>query len=236
MKNDGSKRKKYLLIIIAAAVGVALIGALTAVCLPFFMRLAEPEFQAGFREWVESLGFGGWLVMLAIQMIQVIVALIPGEPVELLAGVLYGAWGGLGTCLLGLVLASALVFFSVRKFGYPLVSRLFGEKRLREFKFLNNTKSVETATFVLFLIPGVPKDILTYVAGLSVIRPAQFLLISTLARIPSILSSTMMGATMSSGRWGITLVIFLLVAAIGLVGIRYKTAIISRVSGHRHNT
>lgn len=236
MKNAGSKWKKNLLLIIAGAVGVVIIGALTAVCLPFFIRLTEPEFQASFRDWVESLGFRGWLVMLAIQMIQVIVALIPGEPVELIAGVLYGTWGGLFTCLLGLLLASALVFFTVRRFGYPLVSRIFGEKRLREFKFLNNAKKIETVTFVLFLIPGVPKDILTYVAGLSVIRPVQFLLIATLARIPSILSSTMMGATMSTGRWGVTLIIFLLVAAIGLVGIRYKTAIINRMSGHRHNT
>lgn len=120
------------------------------------------------------------------------------------------------------MIASSAIFFLVRRFGYRLVARIFGEQKLSEFKFINNTKKVETVTFILFLIPGTPKDMLTYLAGVSKIRPAQFLLISTFARIPSIITSTWMGASVSRGNWGMAIVVFLLTAAIGLVGILYK--------------
>lgn len=112
------------------------------------------------------------------------------------------------------MIASSAIFFLVRRFGYRLVARIFGEQKLSEFKFINNTKKVETVTFILFLIPGTPKDMLTYLAGVSKIRPAQFLLISTFARIPSIITSTWMGASVSRGNWGMAIVVFLLTAAI----------------------
>ena len=64
-------------------------------------------------------------------------------------------------------LASSTIFFSVRRFGYKLIRRLFGEDKLKEFDFLSNTEKVEAVTFVLFLIPGTPKDMLTYLAGVS---------------------------------------------------------------------
>ena len=113
------------------------------------------------------------------------------------------------------------------------MERLFGAKRVNEFKFLNNTRRVETVTFILFLIPGTPKDMLTYIAGLSKIRPSRFLLLSTFARLPALITSTTMGATMSRGNWLLTLCIFLLTAAIGLVGIRYRDQILEHL--HRRH-
>ncbi|MBE6907095.1 MAG: TVP38/TMEM64 family protein [Ruminococcaceae bacterium] len=210
-----------------------LLVAITAVSMPFFSRLSDPATQQKLQLLVESMGFSGFFLVLGIQIIQVIIAFIPGEPVELLAGVLYGAWGGLFLCLLGIVLTSSAIFFTVRRFGYPLVLRLFGKEKIRDFKFLNNTEKVEIVTFILFLIPGTPKDMLTYLAGISGIKPSRFLLLSAFARIPSIVTSTTMGATMSHGNWKMTLLIFLLTAGTGLLGILYKDKIISHL--HRQH-
>ena len=107
--------------------------------------------------------------------------------------------------------------------------RIFGQKKVDEFKFLNNTKKVETVTFILFLIPGTPKDMLTYLAGISKIKPSRFLLLSTFARIPSIITSTLMGATMSRGNWITAALVFLLTLAIGLVGLFYKQKIMEHL-------
>lgn len=236
MKRDASSKKnqiRWLVILILAS--LILIAALSALCMPFFSKLSDPAFQAQLRIWIDSLGLAGWLVMLGIQMAQIVIALIPGEPVELLAGVIYGAWGGLFTCLLGIVLASAAVFFTVRRFGYPLIERTFGKAKLEQFSFLNNTKKIETLTFILFLIPGTPKDMLTYFAGVSPIKASHFLFLSTFARIPSIITSTLMGATMSQGNWTMTLLIFLLTAIIGLVGILYKNKLMDRLHKHHDN-
>lgn len=228
-KLSPEEKKQYRNLIAAAIAFVLVIGILSLLCMPLFERLSAPDNQEQLRAWINSLGFTGWLVILGIQILQIIIAFIPGEPVELLAGGLYGAWGGLFTCLLGIVTASSAIFFIVRKFGYRLVARIFGEQKLSEFKFINNTKKVETVTFILFLIPGTPKDMLTYLAGVSKIKPAQFLLISTFARIPSVITSTWMGASVSRGNWGMAIIVFLLTAAIGLFGILYKQKIMDQL-------
>ncbi|MCR2027068.1 TVP38/TMEM64 family protein [Anaerotruncus colihominis] len=226
------ERKQYVLLCGVVVLFIALTGVITALCMPFFSKLSDPAFQAQFQEWINSLGFGGWLVVLGIQIFQIVVAFIPGEPVELIAGVLYGAWGGLATCLLGVVLASSAIFFTTRRFGQRLVVRIFGQKKVDEFKFLNNAQKVETVTFILFLIPGTPKDMLTYLAGISKIKPSRFLLLSTFARIPSIITSTLMGATMSRGNWITAALVFLFTLAIGLVGLLYK----QKIMDHLHRS
>ncbi|MEM1483976.1 VTT domain-containing protein [Oscillospiraceae bacterium PP1C4] len=228
-KRSPAEKKQYLVSALIITAALMLIGILSALCMPFFSRLSDPTFREELQIWIHSLGFQGWLILLGIQMLQIVIAFIPGEPVELLAGVLYGAWGGLATCLLGTLLASTAIFFTVRMFGYPLVVGIFGKEKLNQFKFLNNAEKVAAVTFILFLIPGTPKDMLTYLAGVSRIKPAQFLLISTFARIPSVITSTLMGATMSRGNWGMTVLLFLLTAAIGLIGIFYKEKFMQRI-------
>ncbi len=230
MKKEPDRSKFWVAVTILFFI---LLVAVTAASMPFFSRLSDPATQQKLQLLVESMGFSGFFLVLGIQIIQVIIAFIPGEPVELLAGVLYGAWGGLFLCLLGIVIASSAIFFTVRRFGYPLVLRLFGKEKIRDFKFLSNAEKVEIVTFILFLIPGTPKDMLTYLAGISGIKPSRFLLLSAFARIPSIVTSTTMGATMSHGDWKMTLFIFLLTAGTGLLGILYKDKIISHL--HRQH-
>lgn len=231
-KHAPGAKKPYLLLALVFGAGLALIVVLTVLLLPEFRRLTDPAVQQALRVWVRSLGLAGWLFTLGVQILQVVIAFIPGEPVELLAGVLYGTWGGLGTCLLGILLASSFIFFTVRRFGCRLVYRLFGKDKLAEFEFLNKTEKVEAVVFLLFLIPGTPKDMLTYFAGVSRIKASSFLLLSTFARLPSVVTSTMMGATMSRGDWTGTLIVFLITAAIGLFGIFYKRRILDML--HRH--
>lgn len=221
-------------VVLLAVAGALLIAVATVLLWPFIRQLANPATQAQFKAWVQSLGAWGWLLLLAIQALQIIIAFIPGEPVELLAGLLYGTWGGLALCLLGCVLASALVFTVSKKLGMPLLYRLFGREKVESFGFLKDSKRVETVVFILFLIPGTPKDMLTYVAGVSTLSLPKFLAISTFARIPSILTSTMMGASVSNGAFGVTVLIFCITALLGILGIRYKDRMIAyckRVGG-----
>ena len=236
MKNhklSAQEKKQDRKLAIVGLFFVLLIGALSLALWPYFSKLSDPVYQEPLRAWINKLGFAGWLAVLGVQMLQIIIAFVPGEPVEILAGVLYGSFGGLLTCLLGIVLSSSLVFFTARKFGHSLVSKIFGRDKLEEFSFINNTEKVEITTFVLFLIPGTPKDMLTYIAGITKIKPSQFLLISTFARIPSVITSTLMGDTLSRGNWALTIVIFLITAAIGLVGILYKSKIIGRLKKNK---
>lgn len=221
-----SKKQKRTLILISA-IFLLLVGILSLFFMPFFNRLSEPAFQVRFQQWAIQQTWKGQIFVLLIQMIQVIIAFIPGEAVELLAGFLYGPWLGLLLSLTGCLIASACVFAFVRKFGTKLLKKIFRKDSLEEYDFLQNSKKIEIITFVLFLIPGTPKDLLTYVAGASPIRMSTFLILSTFARIPSILSSTFMGATFGEGNFGTTAVVFLLTAAVGFFGIFFKDSIIN---------
>ena len=112
------------------------------------------------------------------------------------------------------------------------MERLFGKEQVLQFDFFHDNRRMETVTFLLFLIPGLPKDMLTYLAGISRIRAGRFLVISTLGRFPAIVTTATMGSTMSQGNWIATLLIFLFTAAVGLVGIRYKDRLLDRMRAH----
>ena len=163
--------------------------------------------------------------MLFIQILQVFVAFIPGEPVEILMGVMYGTVGGLLLSLLGCAIGSVMVFLTVRKFGQPLFELFFNKKHLDRFAFLRNSKKLELFTFILFFIPGTPKDVLTYFAPLTPIDTRVFILITIFARIPSIITSTYVGSSILEGNLLKTLLIFAATAVIGIAGIILGNAI-----------
>lgn len=224
-------KPKIKLILIIAAILAAIIG-LSVLCTPFFASLSRPENQERLRVWIAGLGFRGWLLFLGLQMLQIIIAFIPGEPVQMLAGVLYGTWGGMFTCLLGSILASALVFFAVRKGGERLVQRLFGRNRLKEFSFLRDSRRIEMITLILFLIPGMPKDLLTYLGGLTRIGPWKFLAIANLARIPALAASTLLGSSVSRGNLELTAALAFGAVVVAIVGVIYRGKIMAWVHHH----
>lgn len=222
-KIDSTTKKLIITIVIYCA----LLVILTIALWPFVRKLADPVYQKEFSDWVSSLGIWGWLVVLGIQILQIVIAFIPGGAVEIIAGALYGTLGGLFVCLVGCLIASAFVFSLTRKFGMPLLYRFFGKEKVEGFTFLKDSRRIESVTFILFLIPGTPKDMLTYVAGVSSIRMSSFLLISMFARIPAMALTLMVGVNMGDGNWGMAIGLFALTAVIGLVGIKYKDRIIS---------
>jgi uncharacterized membrane protein YdjX (TVP38/TMEM64 family) len=182
---------------------------------------------------VESLGVKGVAILLAIQVLQIIVAVIPGGPLEIVAGAAYRAWGGFAICILGCVIATAGIFLAVRTFGVPLVEKFFGKKLTDKYRFLGDPKKFSLALFLLFLIPGVPKDTLAYIAPLGSIKPGRFILISTAARAPAILMSTMLGSSALQGNWILLLLLFAATAVTGIIGLLYGERIAGKIR-HKH--
>lgn len=123
----------------------------------------------------------------------------------------YGPIGGLLVIFLGSFISSVIIFFAVRKFGrnflYSFVSKERIEK-LEKSKLFSNPKRIDSILFILFFIPGTPKDLFVYLAGLLPIKPIKFLLISTFARFPSIISSTIAGSSLVEGNWTMIIVTY----------------------------
>ena len=214
--------------VIAAVIILAATLLLCIWLIPLIASLSEPEAQEKFRELIESLGVFGVLAMLALQILQIVIAIIPGEPIEVLMGVMYGTFGGLLLTLAGIVIGQTLVFFAVKRFGIKFASRFVDVKKFGELSFLKRPERRDGLIFLLFFIPGTPKDILTYFAPFTGINYLRFIVIATLARIPSVVSSTWAGATLSEGSIIKTVLIFAVTGALGLIGIYINSRITAK--------
>ena len=100
-----------------------------------------------------------------------------------------------------------------RSFSDSLNEKFFPDskekiQKIENSKLFTHPKQIEYIMLILFLLPGTPKDLLTYLAGLLPIKPSRFIVIATLARLPSIISSTYAGATLINGNWKIGLLMY----------------------------
>jgi len=143
---------------------------------------------------IESYGSISALVYAVLQIVQVVIFMIPGEIIQVAGGYIFGTWLGTLLSVVGILLGTIIAFFAARVFGYSLVNRLVSPKKLEKFEFLINNSKSEIAMFVLFLVPGIPKDSLVYISGLTPVKPLRFLAISIVARLPGIWGAAYIGA------------------------------------------
>lgn len=201
---------------ILALAGFPLLFAAIAVPVVIWRRELWQLFSstAGLREWVASTGALAPLAFVAVQALQVVVFVIPGEVPQIAGGYLFGPWLGTLLSLGGILVGSAIDFFLARLAGKPFVRALFPGDQVDRIGRLLDTRGARVAFFLLFLVPGIPKDILCYVAGLSPMRFPFFAGSSTLGRLPGIVGSAIIGDAAAARRW--PLVIGLGAAAVAL--------------------
>ena len=193
--------------------------------IPLSMQLATEEGRALICEKVQSFGVFAPLVYLLLMALQVIIAFIPGGPLELIGGMLFGTWLGLAVTVAGAFLGTLTVYALVHRFGKPLVDVFVNEKTAEKLKFLQNEEKLEIAVFLLFLIPGIPKDLLTYLVPLTRMRGRDFIVLSTLARFPSLAASVMVGDSISDGNYWLTIAICAVAAVLSFIGFQFKKRI-----------
>lgn len=210
------KNKIKIFKIILTILVLALFIGITIYLFPVMKNLSTIEGKIAFKQKVESSGAIGVLSLFGLQVAQIFLIIVPGEPIEILAGMCYGGvWGTLfimgSACII-----STIIFLLVRKFGRKFVYDFCDKEKISKIeknKLFQNPKKIEMIMFILFLIPGTPKDLLVYVAGLLPIKPLRFIIISTFARFPSVITSTLAGQNLALGDWkkGIILYVVILI-------------------------
>lgn len=208
--------KKIITIIII----VFLVG-LTIYLFPVMKNLSTIEGQQEFKQMVSNSGIVGFLALFGLQLAQIFLIIIPGEPLEILAGMCYGSVGGTIFIMVSACIISTIIFLLVRKYGKKFVYEFCDKEKIDKIensKLFQNPQKIEFILLILFLIPGTPKDLLVYISGLLPIKPLKFILISTFARFPSVISSTLVGANIVGGNWKIGVILYAtIVLAVGAI-------------------
>ena len=205
------KKKMKLIRIILLIIAIAVFVGLIAYLFPVMKNLSTHEGQMAFKERVDNSGILGFLSLMGLQIAQIFLVVLPGEPLEILAGMCYGAVGGTIFLLFSFFITTAALFWLVRKFGKKLVYQVFPKEkidRIEKSKIFQNPKNLEYIFAICFAIVGPPKDFLVYVGALLPIKPWRFICIATFCRFPSIISSTIVGQYFSEGNWEISILIY----------------------------
>lgn len=216
MKKQKVKVFKLTMTILAIAIIVGIIIYM----FPVMRKLSTKEGQLAFKEKVSSSGILGLLMLFALQVAQIFLIIIPGEPIEILAGMCYGPIWGTVFIMVSAGIISTIIFSLVRKYGKRFVYNFCDKEKVAKIensKLFKNPNKIEMIMFILFLLPGTPKDLLAYTAGLLPINPVKFVLISVFARFPSVISSTLAGENLAVGDWKKSIIMYLAIVLVAII-------------------
>ena len=201
-KKPGRKIEKADIFKFAGLIAFFAIMVLIVVMLwPYFGDLFEPGGIDRIITDVRDAGPVGFLILLGLQFLQIVVAFIPGEVVQIAAGLLYGPWIGALVILVGCVISSAFIFALVHKLGAPFVQSMVPTQYLNKFRKFELTGKLNIVVFILFLIPGLPKDVMAYFAALAGMKPVHLVVVTTVGRLPSVVAATLASSYAAAGDW-----------------------------------
>ncbi|WAC07738.1 MAG: TVP38/TMEM64 family protein [Thermodesulfobacteriota bacterium] len=161
------------------------------------------------------------LVFISLQILQVIVAPIPGELTGIIGGYLYGSFFGTIYSTIGLTLGSWLAFALARMFGLPLVEKTVKPEIIQKYDYVMKHQGI-LVSFFLFLVPGFPKDYICYLMGLSHMRIWTFLTVSTIGRLFGTTLLSVSGSNARNNQYGTLLLIIVLSGVLILIGYLYR--------------
>ena len=157
------------------------------------------------------------LLIICIQIVQVVICFLPGQPVQFAASYMFGVARGFAFSITGAVIGTVISFYLAKLLGNDAMNLFFGEEEVRDYKKKLDSGRGLLLAFLIYLIPGIPKDIVSYVAGISDMRFRPFLLVATVGRIPGMLGSLMLGHFFGRQDYRAMIIIAVIIAVILLI-------------------
>lgn len=205
MGYGNEKRRKKIRTVISVLKLLILLGIVIGV--PVYVYYNYPVLVDRFRSLEEinkllkQYKTASIFIYIGLQIFQIIVSVLPGQALQFAAGYAYHFWLGLLFSVIGVALGTVITFYLARLLGKDALHLIFGEERFSRFVHTLNSKRSFIVLFVIFLIPGIPKDLFTYAAGISEIRIIPFLLLSLIGRMPAMIGSILMGSMFYNGSY-----------------------------------
>lgn len=214
MKNWSRRQITQLILAILAVIFICILGYFIG--RPLVQFVSEPE---KFQLWVEEKGILGVFAFIGMVILQVLLAIIPGGPFEIGAGYAFGVVKGTLICDIAMTIASVIIFLFVKKFGLRFVELFVSKEKIESVNFLKSSKRSESIIFLFFLVPGTPKDLLSYLVGLTDMKLSHWIFICGVGRLPAIFLSALSGSALSSAKYHLAIILIAAIIVLYVVGI-----------------
>ena len=227
-KNAEKKNKIF------AAVKFAVL-LMIVIGLPLYVYVFHKDFILQFRSFDEVVAFLRQYksfsvpVYLGAELLQILISVLPGQVFQFAAGYLFGFVPGLIYTAIGAVTGTIVTFCLARVLGTDAVHLMLGEERTEHFIRLLNSRTAYLITFLIYLIPGVPKDTVCYIAGVSEMKMIPFVIITVIGRLPAMAASIVFGAMYMKQNYTGMAIVAVVVCVIVLICIIRRKDIMKRV-------
>ena len=223
-------KKVSILVLILAAILLAVLTVIGVYLINYEFTNTD-----SFTNLVKENYFLSVIIIIFVCAIQVMVALIPGEILEIASGYAFGAWAGAIYCILGIMFGSVLVILLTRKYGRRFIESLCPREKIDSISWINDPKKLNFLAAVIFFIPGTPKDLLTYAIGLTKMSIPTYIVITSLARLPSIVISTLSGGALGDSNIKNAVIFFVISAITGILGYAIYTFISKKTNKNKQD-
>ena len=161
-------------------------------------------------------------IYIGSQILQIVICVIPGQWLQFAAGYMYGFWIGYLFSLVGAFLGSVITYYVAKVLGHDAMHLIFGEEKIQKMLTTLNSKKAVVLVFIIFLIPGIPKDLCNYVAGLSEMKLKPFLVVSLIGRSPGMMGSLLIGRQINTGGYVSAAVIAAVAIVLCILGVIFR--------------
>jgi uncharacterized membrane protein YdjX (TVP38/TMEM64 family) len=182
------------------------------------------------RELIQGYGILAPVVLVVLQTVQVVVAPIPGQVLAVVAGYLFGAWWGTVYNMIGITIGSTVAFWLARRYGRDYVENIVHEDALEQFDAVSDDYG-RPALFFVFLVPGLPDDVICFAGGLTDIPLWQLVVIAVVGRTPAFFLVNVVGGLLGTDRFAAALALAVILAVISVLGYLYQDLLIRFFGG-----
>jgi uncharacterized membrane protein YdjX (TVP38/TMEM64 family) len=218
-----NKIRSQVKIVTAILKLVLLIGIIIGV--PLYLYFYQPHLLDRFssienvQDFFRQYQAQSVLVYIGLQILQIVICIIPGQWLQLAAGYMFGFWMGYLYSIIGAAIGSVLTYYLAKLLGHDAIHLIFGEERVKRFVKNLNSKRAIIVVFLIFLIPGVPKDLCNYAAGISEMKLKPFLVVSIIGRSPGMMGSLLIGRQIEHGDYTGAIIIAVIAVLLCIAGV-----------------
>lgn len=222
--------KKYIALVLIGILMMVLASYFDNQISLFFKVFLSPEY---IKNWLLSFGKLSIIVFILLQILQVVVFFIPGEIVQAAGGFVYGTMMGTILSFVGILIGSVITFYITRRYGLKVLKRIMKDESYKKLLNILNRPQNNLILFILYLIPGIPKDTLGFVAGVTKITLLEFIVLSMVGRIPGIFLMNYIGSSISSHSYIKSFLILGIATVLFIIGIWKKDGILDYFSKNK---